>query len=102
MRHRFVALIGFTIRICELRLYVLVLYADAVVGLVADDCALLEHVAVLLRILFDTYRRQQPGIRCVGTHCKLRRDELLLIAAGGHHRMEQLQAVRFYPLRFYS
>ena len=89
-----VAFIGFPIRLCEFRLHVLVLHADAVVGLVADDSALLEHVAVLLRVVFDPHRRQLRWNYSLDAHRELRRNERLLIAAGGRRRMAQLQAVR--------
>lgn len=96
MNYRFnsVAFTGFPIRLCELRLHVLVLHADAVVGLVADDCALLEHVAVLLRVLLDPHHRQLRGNCSLDAHRELRRNERLVIAAGGRRRMAQLQAVR--------
>ena len=86
-------LVGFPIRIRELRIHFLVLHTDAVVGLVANDCAILEHVAVLLRVLLNPHRRQLRDNSCMGTNCKLLQYELIFIAAGGHNRMARLQAV---------
>lgn len=82
-----------TIWICELWLQVLVLHADAVFGLVANDRSLLEYVAVLRSFLLNTHYWQLRWHRCVDAHRQIRSNERLVTAVSRHCWMEKLQAV---------